>query len=160
MTVHINIGSNLGEREAALHRATDEIVRAIPGAARISRTFESPAWGYESDKTYLNIGISIALAEPHGPLEILHTLQRIERTIDKHPHRDETGAYIDRRIDIDIIALDDTIIDTPELTLPHPRMHLREFVLVPMTETAPDWLHPTLRLTPAQILEKRQKSPE
>lgn len=158
MTIHLNIGSNLGEREATLRRVAEEIVRAFPGAARISRPFESHAWGYESDNTYLNIGISIALDSPRNPLDILHTLQSIERTIDAHPHRDNTGAYIDRRIDIDIIAIDDMVIDTPELTLPHPRMHLREFVLVPMAETAPDWHHPILRLTLSEILEKRQKS--
>lgn len=157
MTLHINIGSNLGEREATLRRATDFIIRAFPGMAHISRPYESRAWGYESDKTYLNIGISIVLDEPLDPLGILHTLQSFERTIDAQPHRDSKGAYIDRRIDIDIIAIDDLVISTPELTLPHPRMHLREFVLIPMTETAPDWHHPTLHLTPAQILEKRHK---
>ncbi|MDE6395183.1 MAG: 2-amino-4-hydroxy-6-hydroxymethyldihydropteridine diphosphokinase, partial [Duncaniella sp.] len=85
MTVHINIGSNLGEREATLRRATDLIIRAFPGTAHISHPYESCAWGYESDNTYLNVGVSIALDKPQNPIEILHTLQSIERTIDDHP---------------------------------------------------------------------------
>ena len=152
MTVHINIGSNLGEREATLRRATELIIRALPGDVLVSQPFESPAWGYESDKTYLNTGISITLDVSHHPHDILHILQSIERSIDSRPHRDDTGAYIDRMIDIDLIAVDDMVMDTPELTLPHPRMHLREFVLVPLSQTAPEWLHPTLKLTPSALI--------
>ncbi len=65
---------------------------------------------------------------------VLRRLQRIEKSIDASPHRDENGNYIDRAIDIDIIAIDGIMISTPELILPHPRMHLREFVLKPLRQ--------------------------
>lgn len=154
MIIHINIGSNLGEREATLRRAIDFIISALPGTARISRPYESKAWGYHSENAFLNIGVSIELDTPQDAHDILLTLRAIERSIDSHPHRDDTGAYIDRNIDIDLIAVDGIVTDTTELTLPHPRMHLREFVLVPMTETAPDWLHPILHLTPRQLIDR------
>lgn len=67
-------------------------------------------------------------------------------SLTRRPTAMRRGGYIDRAIDIDIIAIDDVVMDTPELTLPHPRMHLREFVLVPMAELAPDWCHPRFGL--------------
>ncbi len=79
-------------------------------------------------------------------MEVLRIVEGIQRDLDPSPHRDEAGGYIDRAIDIDIVAIDDVVMDTPELTLPHPRMHLREFVLVPMAELAPDWRHPRFGL--------------
>ncbi len=87
-----------------------------------------------------------------SPLKILRKLQGIEKKISPASHRDSEGRYIDREIDIDIIAIDSEIIDTPELTLPHPRMAERDFVLVPMEELAPGWTHPVTGLTPTEML--------
>lgn len=147
-----------------LRKAVNELLKAFPGEARVSRTIETKAWGYESDNPFLNIGVSITLRDTQlpDPIEILHTLQRVERGIAQAPHRDSEGAYIDRPLDIDLIAIDSwddgstsaspLVIDTPELTLPHPRMHLRDFVLIPLSETAPSWRHPLLHLTPSEML--------
>lgn len=154
MQIHINIGSNLGDREALLHTAVERVLDAFPGTAVCSRMIETPAWGFESEHPFLNVGVSITLREAADPLDILHTLQAIEREISSAPHRDETGGYIDRPLDIDLIAVDDIVLDSLELTLPHPRMHEREFVLVPLAETAPGWRHPLLHLTATQLLAR------
>lgn len=85
-------------------------------------------------------------------LAVLRKLQEIQRSIDPSPHRDAEGRYIDRVIDIDLIAIDDWVVDTPELTLPHPRMHLRDFVLIPLAGLAPTWRHPLTGKTATQHL--------
>ncbi len=73
------------------------------------------------------------------------------------PHRNPDGSYRDREIDIDMIALDGCVVDSPDIIVPHPRMDIREFVLVPMAGLAPGWMHPVSGLTPVQMLEKLQK---
>ena len=72
------------------------------------------------------------------------TILKIEKSISAASHRDENGNYIDRQIDIDLIAVDDIVVDSPTLQLPHPRMHLRDFVLTPMMHLNPHWVHPIL----------------
>ncbi len=85
-------------------------------------------------------------------MSLLSQLQEIERTLEASPHRNETGNYIDRTLDIDIIYIDNLIIDTPELTIPHPRMNLREFVLRPVAELSPQWQHPITNMTAQEML--------
>ena len=148
-TAYINLGSNLGDRLCILQSAVAAIESRLGAAARRSEPFESEPWGYSSANPYINIGIAITTTLE--PPELLAELLDIQRAIDPSPHRDATGAYIDRRIDIDLIAVDELTLSLPELTLPHPRMHLREFVMTPMAELAPAWRHPILGLTAAQI---------
>lgn len=150
-TAHINIGSNLGDRHALIGQAVAAIERALHATARCSRAFESSPWGYESPNKFLNVGIAIDTVNI-SPVHLLHILQEIEHDINPAPHRDLSGKYVDRSIDIDLIAVDTLTLSTPELILPHPRMHLREFVLIPMQETAPTWRHPVTGLTPAAML--------
>lgn len=85
-------------------------------------------------------------------LEILRKLQEIQSNIDPSPHRDASGAYIDRAIDIDLITIDDWVVDHPDLTLPHPRMHMRDFVLIPLRQLAPHWTHPILAKTAVEMI--------
>lgn len=144
MKIFLNLGSNLGCREEMLGRAVALIRGALSGRVVCSRMIETQAWGYESDNPFLNVGVAVEPDQALSPMEVLRIVEGIQRELDPSPHRDESGGYIDRAIDIDIIAIDDVVMDTPELTLPHPRMHLREFVLVPMAELAPDWVHPRL----------------
>ncbi len=151
-TAHISVGSNIGDRLALIGQAVAAI-EALCGTAGVrSEIMESEPWGYDSPNRYMNM--CMAVSTDLGPQELLRELLRIQHSIDAGDHRDASGGYADRAIDIDLIALDDMVIETPELTLPHPRMHQREFVLRPMCQTAPEWRHPLLHLTPAEALAR------
>ena len=147
---YINIGSNQGDRKAHIGQAVALIADIAESEIVQSDYIETPPWGYRSSEPYLNLGI--AFATSLQPEQLLDMLLAIERSINPASHRDADGNYVDREIDIDLIAVDNIIIDSPRLTLPHPRMHLRDFVLAPMAQLAPDWRHPRLGLTPVQLL--------
>lgn len=146
--VHINIGSNLGDREENLRRAVASLrqLAVDDSSVRVSDVVVSPPWGFDSDNEFMNIGMSFDTLLT--PTQLLAATQRIERTISTASHRASDGSYIDRLIDIDLIAAttiptpsdpDPHLItlSTPTLTLPHPRAHLRDFVLVPLRQTDP-----------------------
>ena len=241
--IHINIGSNSGDREALIERAVVAVSSIFPDAVEIRRSdiIETPPWGFDSPNPFLNIGMLVRLdsnpalnigmpvcpddkaalnigmhmrpdgnpgtvvgtrcsayarrnsdengikpdsdtvsenvadsdcissgiratARPYNAsrieselvddvadisqkmkekfvVDVLHSLQRVQASIDPSPHRDATGAYIDRAIDIDLIAINDWIVETPELSLPHPRMLLRDFVMIPLKQLDPQWKH-------------------
>lgn len=151
MNVFLNIGSNLGDRRRNLSRAVAAVEKEF-GYFELSHTVESQPWGYDSDKPYLNVGMMVI--SDLAPLEILRRLQEIEKNLSSAPHRNADGSYADREIDIDIIAIDTLRLESDELTVPHPRMHERRFVLEPMQELAPFWEHPVLQKTPFQLLRE------
>ena len=140
--VHLNIGSNLGDREENIRRAVASLrqLACISSSVIVSDTVESEPWGYDSSNGFLNVGMSFDTEL--APEALLAAVQRVEKSISTASHRDSAGAYIDRIIDIDIIACSVTdaatgrpalvISDTPELTLPHPRALLRDFVMTPL----------------------------
>ena len=138
-TAYIGIGSNLGKRRYNIRRAVEGI-RSLEHVADVvvSSVMESKPWGYESANKYLNVVVKAAFDTDIEPLWLLDRLQEIERGICKASHRDADGNYIDRRIDIDIIAIDNLVVDHPRLQLPHPRMFERDFVLKPLAEIAPE----------------------
>lgn len=149
--VILNIGSNLGDRRLNLSRAVKAISDEF-GMFEVSHTFESPSWGYESPNPYLNIAMMVqSELEPH---EILRRVLEIEHRLAPAAHRDEKGGYIDRVLDIDIVAIDNLVIDTPDLKLPHPHLAERRFYLVPMDEIAGGWRHPVTELTPGEMLAR------
>lgn len=151
-TAYINIGSNIGDRATLIERAVAAIELALHAGCRRSAIFESEPWGFDSRNRFLNLGIAVDTTL--NPQMLLATLQSIERDISPSPHRNSDGSYADRAIDIDLIAVDSLTCDSPALTLPHPRMHMREFVLQPLCELNPDWEHPILHQTAARMLEE------
>ncbi len=154
-TAHINIGSNTGDRSDNLRRAVACLAREFAGAPiRCSEIVESAPWGYDSPNPYLNIGIELQLDNDIDPEALLSRLLAVEKTLCDTPHRNPDGTYRDRTVDIDLIAVDNLTADTPTLQLPHPRMHLRDFVLRPMASLAPEWRHPLSGLTCADMLAK------
>ena len=154
-TVSVNIGTNLGDREANLRRAVDEIARSVGSTPRVSSIYESEAWGYQSDNPFFNIAVEFESDLPVGRL--LDIFQRIEREAGSSSHRNADGSYADRLVDIDIIYYGDSIISSDTLVTPHPRMEQREFVLVPLCELSPQWKHPISGLTAEEMLKNLQK---
>lgn len=131
MVYYINIGSNLGNRLMNLTRAVSAIEKQF-GWFELSHHIESDAWGYESKNKFLNVGM--AFISDLAPTDVLHILQDIEKSINPAAHRNADGSYKDRVIDIDIMAADDMVINTPDLTLPHPHLNDRPFFLEPFKE--------------------------
>ncbi|WP_297065341.1 2-amino-4-hydroxy-6-hydroxymethyldihydropteridine diphosphokinase [uncultured Duncaniella sp.] len=169
--IHLNIGSNSGHREALIERAVAAVSSAFPDVEiKCSDIIETAPWGFESPNPFLNIGMMLRTTEiPHNiadksditenksarerfALDVLMVIQEIQSGIDPSPHRDAQGRYIDRAIDIDLIAINDWVIDHPSLTLPHPRMHMRDFVLRPLAQLDPTWHHPLTGKTASQHL--------
>jgi len=137
---YINIGSNLGDRPGNIARAVAGIMDRLStvGGVRCSAVIESEPWGYVSENRFLNLGM--LLPTELEPLALLRELLSVERSISDAPHRDSSGKYADRIIDIDLITLGDVVINTPELTLPHPRMRERKFVMEPLRRLMPDMI--------------------
>lgn len=118
-----------------------------------STPVETDAWGYESANRFINVGITVdspALPRPEALMELLLEIQ--EEIAPGATHRDAAGGYKDRLIDIDLIAVDDIVMDTPTLTLPHPRMRGRRFVLEPLAELWSEWRHPVSGLAATEML--------
>lgn len=130
---YINIGSNIGDRRANIARAVTAVSALPVTGIIVSPLFTSEPWGYSSPNDYLNQGISFVTELP--PARLLDRLLAIERTISDASHRTPDGSYADRIIDIDLIAMDGVRLNTPTLTLPHPRASRRPFVMLPLIET-------------------------
>ena len=141
----------MGDRRDNLYRAVVALSAGTGGCA-VSLIVESEPWGFESDNRFMNLGVS--LCSDMEPEQMLDRIHEIERRLGSASHRDEQGGYIDRVVDIDIVAIDDMVIDTPTLQVPHPHLPERDFFLRPMMELAPEWRHPVTGLTAAQMLEK------
>ncbi len=145
----LSIGTNIGDRERNIENAV-EALGEIGKVTAVSPIYMSEPWGFESENGFYNI--ALAMESELLPLDLLQETQRIEHELGRTAKT--TTAYADRVIDIDIIAYNDTIIDTPTLTIPHKLMHLRNFVLYPIADIAPNWVHPTLHRTAQELKEK------
>ncbi len=130
--VHLNIGSNKGDRLGYINRAVALIASKTGKITAVSQPVESDPWGYDSSNRFINIGLNLDTSLQ--PDDLLDLLQEIERTVSPDPHRNPDGSYRDRSIDIDIIIYEGVEISTPRLTLPHPRMHQRDFVKIPLRQ--------------------------
>ena len=133
--VYANIGSNLGNRRKLIESALRLIADKF-GFYCVSEFVESEPWGFDSTNSFLNIGV--AFKSKLHPEKILLLLQEIERTVSNVPHRDESGNYKDREIDIDIMAIDNMEYLSSSLQLPHPHLYQRPFFLGPLRELVPE----------------------
>lgn len=133
VVVYLSLGSNLGDRAANLRRAVDAVAALSDTAVeRLSDVYETRPWGPVSQPDFLNL--AAAISTTLGPEQLLRGLQAIETALG----RVRKVRWGPRTIDIDILLYGETHLASPELTLPHPRMLERAFVLVPLAEIAPD----------------------
>ena len=139
-TVYLNIGSNIGARHAHIRAAVAALESSFKGFAkgyRLSKPIESEAWGYSSQNRFINIGMAIYgldLDDIGGPEGLLHLTQKAELSVCPDSHRNADGSYRDRKVDIDIICIDNLEYHSPRLSIPHPHMTERPFVMIPLTE--------------------------
>ena len=139
MKYYLNIGSNLGNRYKFLLNAIVEL-GWCGDCLKVSHVVESEPWGFVSPNRFLNIGV--LLKSELLPMDMLDRLHCIERELGSTAHRDAQGGYVDRCVDIDIMAAENEAgeavkIDSAELTLPHPHLHDREFFRIPYLELKP-----------------------
>lgn len=137
--VYVNIGSNLGDRQALIEEALAGIGEKFGYYCR-SGYIESEPWGFNSSNRFLNIGA--AFKSDSHPEEILDILQEIEKSISRMSHRDASGNYADRELDIDIMAIDEISYESERLKVPHKHLLERKFFLDPLKELAPFWKYP------------------
>ncbi|MCD8092701.1 MAG: 2-amino-4-hydroxy-6-hydroxymethyldihydropteridine diphosphokinase [Bacteroides sp.] len=144
MHIYFSLGTNLGDKEQNLLAAVQKIEERIGKVISLSAFYATAPWGFTSENTFLNAALCVETSFP--PLDILEITQGIERELGR-THKSAGGVYSDRLIDIDLLLAfrDDgtpVLLDTPELKLPHPLMHERDFVMRPLAEIAPDVVHP------------------
>ena len=154
----LSIGTNIGDRERNIENAV-KALGEIGKVTAISPIYTSEPWGFESENGFYNIALT--MESDLSPLDLLRETQRIEKELGRTAKT--TTEYADRVIDIDIIDYDNQIIKISQqsivnslLTLPHPLMHLRNFVLYPLADIAPEWVHPILKLTAQELKEKSE----
>ncbi len=145
-TVYLSLGSNLGDRERNLRQALRLLKDAGVRAQRVSSVYETEPLELRDQPRFLNVAVQ---AETElFPKQLLARIRKIEFELGRKRLRPKGP----RTVDIDILLYGDAVIETGELTVPHPRMTERRFVLEPMAELAPDLRHPTMRRTMRELL--------
>jgi 2-amino-4-hydroxy-6-hydroxymethyldihydropteridine diphosphokinase len=146
-TAYLSLGSNLGDRLHLLKEAIKKIGRS--GGISIKRTspvYETQPVGFENQGWFLNLVVEAETSLE--PLPLLEYLLSVEAEMGRK--REERGG--DRNIDLDLLLYDNRILSTDRLVIPHPRMHQRRFVLVPLAQIAPELLHPVLKKKIGELL--------
>jgi len=134
--VYLSLGSNQGDRLSFLRMAIQHIDRELGSIRSYSSIYETEAWGKTDQQDFYNAVISVKTE--FEPKELLKKIKQIEKTIG----RNKTEKWGPRNIDIDILIFNDQIIETKNLTIPHSKLHLRNFALIPLIEIAPQLQHP------------------
>ncbi|MEG1564533.1 MAG: 2-amino-4-hydroxy-6-hydroxymethyldihydropteridine diphosphokinase [Bacteroides sp.] len=153
--VYFSLGTNLGEKEEHLRSAVGKIEERIGRLISLSAFYATAPWGFTSVNTFLNAALCVET--PLSPFEVLNRTQQIERELGRTA-KSVNGAYTDRVIDIDLLLYGNLILKTKTLTLPHPLMTQRSFVMEPLAEIAPEVMHPVLEQTIKELLENIGRS--
>lgn len=144
-TVYLALGTNLGNRLQNLQAALDAFPPSIVHR-QSSHIYETPPWGYADQPAFLNMAVKCETGL--GPESLLKRLKQLEVRLG----REASFRYGPRRIDLDILFYGELVLESETLTLPHPRLHERAFVLVPLMELAPNLIHPVLKKSVAELL--------
>ena len=149
--VYIALGTNLGDRLANLRAALEAFAPQVK-ILKESHIYETPPWGYEDQPAFLNM---VVRAETDlEPDALLDFLKQLETQLG----RESSFRWGPRLIDLDILFFDDFVINTPPLVIPHPRLHERAFVLVPLTDVGADVVHPVLGEFVWELMQKADLS--
>ena len=139
-TVYLSLGSNIGDREAHLRQAIEHL-RDLGDVVAVSSFYETEPVEYTRQAWFLNCAVELETEKL--PKQLLAAVLRVERDMGRR----RTVAKGPRVIDIDVLLFGSSAIDAPQLTVPHPAMHERRFVLEPLAEIAPEVRHPILKKT-------------
>jgi 2-amino-4-hydroxy-6-hydroxymethyldihydropteridine diphosphokinase len=137
-TIYLSLGSNIGDRAVNLKQAITSLAPQMR-VRKKSHVYETQPWGYTEQDLFLNQAVKATTILEPEPL--LKHLKRLEVALG----RKATFRYGPRLIDIDILFYDDLILETPTVAIPHPHLHERGFVLLPLMDIAPDLIHPVMR---------------
>ena len=151
----LSLGSNLGAREENIEKAIALLQSHAGQILAVSPLYETPSWGYQ-DAPYLNN--AVCLTTERAPLELMQTLLDIESELGRE--RSNTPQYEARSIDLDIALIEGCVIDHPKLQVPHPRMHLRNFVLQPAADICRSWVHEKINISISELLLMSEDSSE
>ena len=150
-TIYLGLGTNEGNKEENIRGAIEELSHLLGTPTAVATIIETEPWGFQSDNSFLNT--VVAFKSTLAPEEILKATQEIERRLGR-TKKSIDGCYSDRPIDIDILLYGSRVIESPQLTIPHPLLHKRLFVLQPLAQIAPGLIHPILGKSIARLLKE------
>ena len=153
--VVLSLGSNQGNRLATIQSCIDLIHSELATVVKVSKIYETPAWGFESEPFY---NTAILIHTSKSAQKILNQVLKVEKKLGRIRSKD--SGYQARIIDVDIIAFNEEIISTETLQIPHPLMQNRKFVLQPMLDLGLNWEHPTLKKSVVQLLAQTEDTSE
>ncbi|MBW6535358.1 MAG: 2-amino-4-hydroxy-6-hydroxymethyldihydropteridine diphosphokinase [Mariniphaga sp.] len=146
--VFLGIGGNTGNKRMNFQKVHFSVENELGKILRQSSVYETVPWGFSANENFWN---QVFLIETElQPDEILVKINRIEKAFGR---KREPGKYTSREMDVDILYFADWVIETEKLTIPHPLLYKRMFVLAPLAEIAPEFRHPVLKKTNRQLLE-------
>ena len=150
-TAYVLFGSNMGDKAQIFDQACLYINIRCGRVVQTSAAYESEPWGFEADEWFLNRVIVVETLLP--PEILLQELLAIEKDLGRVRHPEIEG-YTSRTADLDLLYYGNRVIHSATLIVPHPRLHLRRFALVPLCEVAPDLVHPVLQMTQTELLQQ------
>ena len=154
MKYYLSLGGNVGDTREIFRGALHEIGIEIGEILSISDVIVTPPWGFEAENDFMNM--AAVVESDKSPEKVLEDIWEIEKRYGRVRPIGAKG-YSSRTLDIDIIFIDDMVIDTPSLKVPHPLSHRRRFVLEPMYQIAPNYIHPVLHKNLDELLAECDK---